>query len=122
MGGYNSVCELMALGARSLIVPRVHPRREQLIRAERFQELGLVDCLHPDSLTPEKLGGWLRSTPPGPRRSRRQIDLGGLGRIPHYATQLLGDPRAAATQRSYGSARLPELPLFVEGEPCASVM
>ena len=35
MGGYNTVCELLAKGKRTLIVPRVAPRQEQLIRARR---------------------------------------------------------------------------------------
>ncbi|MFQ5570088.1 MAG: glycosyltransferase family protein, partial [Rhodothermales bacterium] len=30
MGGYNTVCELLSLGKRALIVPRIRPRREQL--------------------------------------------------------------------------------------------
>jgi predicted glycosyltransferase len=43
MGGYNTTCELLSFQKRSLIVPRIKPRREQLVRAERLQALGLVD-------------------------------------------------------------------------------
>ncbi|MDQ3462059.1 MAG: glycosyltransferase, partial [Actinomycetota bacterium] len=42
MGGYNSVCELLASGKRALIVPRARPRAEQLVRAARLAEHGLV--------------------------------------------------------------------------------
>src|SRR5262249_12734425 len=34
MGGYNTICEVLSFEKRALIVPRVQPRREQLIRAQ----------------------------------------------------------------------------------------
>lgn len=55
MGGYNTVCELLTLQKRTIIVPRVAPVREQWLRAERMEKLGLLRALHPDSLTPETL-------------------------------------------------------------------
>ncbi len=55
MGGYNTFCEILSLNKRAIIVPRVKPRLEQLIRAERFSDLGLVRMLHPDELSPERL-------------------------------------------------------------------
>jgi predicted glycosyltransferase len=55
MGGYNTVCELLTLRRRAVLVPRVKPGQEQLIRAERMAALGLVRMLHPDRLTPEAL-------------------------------------------------------------------
>lgn len=55
MGGYNTVCELLTLGRRALLVPRVKPGVEQCIRAERMAGLGLVRMLHPDELSPERL-------------------------------------------------------------------
>ncbi len=33
MGGYNTVCEVLSLGRPAIVVPRVQPRREQLLRA-----------------------------------------------------------------------------------------
>ena len=45
MGGYNTFCEIMSFDKRALIVPRTVPRREQFIRAKRFQELNLVSML-----------------------------------------------------------------------------
>jgi predicted glycosyltransferase len=41
MGGYNSLVELIAMGHRPLVIPRTHPRKEQLIRAKTFGQLGL---------------------------------------------------------------------------------
>ncbi len=48
MGGYNTFCEILSLDKRTIIVPRVVPRVEQKIRAERAQELGLVRMLEDD--------------------------------------------------------------------------
>lgn len=52
MGGYNTTTELLSAGKPALIVPRVEPRVEQLIRARRLAALGLVEMIHPDDLTP----------------------------------------------------------------------
>jgi predicted glycosyltransferase len=55
MGGYNSICEILSLGQRAIIVPRVKPRTEQLIRAERFAARGLLRMIHPSEITPARL-------------------------------------------------------------------
>ena len=62
MGGYNSVCSVLSFGKRALIVPRVVPRKEQLIRAERLARLGLVDVLHPDQLSAAAMQDWIANT------------------------------------------------------------
>jgi len=48
MGGYNTFCEILSFDKPAIIVPRQMPRREQLIRASRAQELGLVAMLTED--------------------------------------------------------------------------
>ena len=53
MAGYNTVAEIMATRTKALLLPRTHPRREQQIRAQRLEELGLALTVHDDS--PEKL-------------------------------------------------------------------
>ncbi len=45
MGGYNTFCEILSFDKPALIVPRVRPRLEQAIRAERADSLGLIDVL-----------------------------------------------------------------------------
>jgi predicted glycosyltransferase len=55
MGGYNTVCELLTLRKRALIVPRVKPGVEQLLRAERMAARGYLRMVHPDALTPATL-------------------------------------------------------------------
>lgn len=55
MSGYNTVCEILTLQRRAVLVPRVRPVQEQLIRAERMAALGFVRYVHPDQLTPETM-------------------------------------------------------------------
>lgn len=55
MGGYNTVCELLTLRKRAVLVPRVKPGVEQYMRAARMAGLGLVRMLHPVGLTPAAL-------------------------------------------------------------------
>jgi predicted glycosyltransferase len=55
MGGYNTVCELLTLRKRFVVVPRAHPVQEQAIRAGRMAACGLLRMLHPDQLTPATL-------------------------------------------------------------------
>lgn len=64
MGGYNTYCEILSFDKRALIYPRVQPRKEQLIRAKRAAELGLVGMLHPDqSDDPNIMAQALRDLP-----------------------------------------------------------
>jgi predicted glycosyltransferase len=90
MGGYNTVCELLALERPVLIVPRSAPRREQLIRAERMAALRLIDYLRPDDLSPAALGAWLAADHLPPRDVASRVDLGGLRRLPALVDGLLG--------------------------------
>jgi len=98
MGGYNTVCELLASRAPALIVPRVTPRTEQLIRAQRMAGRGLLDVLHPRRARPSAISAWLdpRRRPRRPVRGR--IDLDGLRRLPTLLARALSDaPHAVPT-------------------------
>lgn len=55
MGGYNTVCETMSLHRPTVIVPRVSPRKEQLIRASFLKDHGYVGMIHPGELEPMSL-------------------------------------------------------------------
>ena len=48
MGGYNTFCEILSMDKPAIIVPRTSPRREQAIRAEAAENLGLVRMLLPE--------------------------------------------------------------------------
>jgi predicted glycosyltransferase len=95
MGGYNTICEVLSFGKPALIVPRVKPRREQLIRAERLRELGLLDMLHPDELSPRALTAWLLRDLPQPLSTRNHVNLNGLALLPHLLHELVSQSRLA---------------------------
>ena len=48
MGGYNTFCEILSTDKPAIIVPRTRPRREQVIRAEAAERLGLLRMLLPE--------------------------------------------------------------------------
>jgi predicted glycosyltransferase len=81
MGGYNTVCEILAFGKPALIVPRVKPRLEQWIRAERLQALGFLDVTHPDALNPRLLTEWLQREPKDPPPLRGRIAMDGVAKL-----------------------------------------
>lgn len=91
MGGYNTVCEILSLRQRAIVIPRVRPTEEQWIRAERMARLGLLQMIHPDLLTPPELmnslHGLLQSdAPPQPRF---RPDLNALPRVAASISALL---------------------------------
>lgn len=51
MGGYNTFCEILSFDKPAIVIPRFEPRTEQLIRARRAQELGLVQMLEPEQFS-----------------------------------------------------------------------
>ena len=75
MGGYNTVVEILTANQRGIIVPRVHPRLEQCIRAERLAATGLLDMIHPTMLTPDNLFTAVMQSLQRPRPPRPQ-DIG----------------------------------------------
>jgi predicted glycosyltransferase len=89
MGGYNTTGEVLSFEKPALIVPRVEPRLEQWIRAERLSTLGLLHVLHPSDLSPKAIGEWLVKELPPLQAARSVIDLGGLTRLPRLLSELL---------------------------------
>ena len=55
MAGYNTICELRAAGRPAVLVPRVWPRREQLLRATAMERGGGARMLLPGQLTADTL-------------------------------------------------------------------
>lgn len=88
MGGYNTVCEILSFEKPALIVPRVVPRREQFIRAERFREHGLLDVLQWDQLSPQALGDWMKKDHKRPI-VHGKIDFNGLQSMKSFLCELV---------------------------------
>jgi len=64
MGGYNTFCEILSFDKPALLIPRTAPRREQLLRASRAADLGLVRMLDIDSGNdPAVMAAALRALP-----------------------------------------------------------
>jgi len=55
MGGYNTICEILTQQTPALIIPRETPRTEQLIRAERLKDKGLIDYIGWQEVSPQTL-------------------------------------------------------------------
>ena len=96
MGGSNTVSEILSYEKPALIVPRISPRREQLIRAERLRALGLVDMLHPDELCADALTRWLHTDITGRPRVHDRVNLNGHACLPPLVDELF----AASAVRS----------------------
>lgn len=95
MAGYNTICEILSLNKRAIVVPRVHPVKEQLLRAERMDRLGLLRTIHPDHLTPQALAHVLLeelgAEGIGPRPPRFPLEMNALLQIRDRILRLLSD-------------------------------
>jgi predicted glycosyltransferase len=84
MGGYNTYCEILSFDKPALIVPRVAPRQEQLIRARRAAELGLIEMFLPEEAEDAlRFAAALKALPDRapPSKSNPHLTLQGLGHI-----------------------------------------
>ena len=91
MGGYNTFCEILTFDKPALIVPRTVPRKEQLIRAGRAQELGLLSMLVDDGIRdPSAMATALRHLPQQTRPSDVVVPglLDGLASVNRLASRL----------------------------------
>ncbi len=84
MAGYNTICELLTVGRKAIIVPRVKPVEEQKIRAERMATIPMFTTILPSNLNPSLLAKTITdqlrrvSVDPVPTS---EIDLEALTRI-----------------------------------------
>jgi len=95
MAGYNTISELLSLMTPSVVVPRVVPREEQLLRAKAFAKQGLLRILHPNRLTPERLREHLQALLDGAEfpmgaANMRGLNFFGLRRIERRVRKHLG--------------------------------
>lgn len=99
MAGYNSLCEILRLRKKSLVLPRAGPSAEQIMRAKYFAERGLIDMIHPQDLSPKLLAKRVMAAL---ERDDYPVDdeaiqLDGAARAAVHLSELLG-------QRVYESA------------------
>ena len=88
MGGYNTVCEILATSTPALIVPREKPRLEQAIRARALSRASAVDTARQEAATPDLLSRWLAGAV-STRTDRSHVELGGLAAAARAAARLL---------------------------------
>lgn len=88
MGGYNTTTEALRAAVPTVVVPRVEPRQEQLLRARAFARLGLVRAVEPAQLAAGELGAAIRGAL-GDNRTRIRASV-------QAALDMNGAERAAA--------------------------
>jgi predicted glycosyltransferase len=105
MAGYNTFCEILSLDKRAILVPRVLPRREQVMRAQRAASLELAHMLDPEGPhEPQIMTAALRNLLDQPAPSERHAPemLNGLSVITDLVAERVRRPvrrRAVAAQR-----------------------
>jgi len=117
MGGYNTVCELLTLRKRAVVVPRSRPGLEQTIRAQRMAALGLLRMLDPAQLSPETLMRAVQEELHAVARGETRAPLAALNGLDRVSESLLDwldlEPQAAqvmafrepSTEPATGAAR-----------------
>jgi len=101
MAGYNTVGEIMRARKPALLIPRVRPSEEQLLRAQMLDGRGLQQMLHPDALTPGAVAAALDTLLARPRPGFEAADyagteravatLGDIARLPSHGLTALAD-------------------------------
>ena len=119
MAGYNTTVEILAMNKAAIVIPRVKPVKEQWIRAEHMDKLGLLKCIHPDQLSPEllmnevmiKLG---KQTPV--LKAIDIIDFDGLKRVTENISSLLSSDRHESCNEKLSNELFKLNELSLEGE------
>ncbi|WP_210407331.1 glycosyltransferase family protein [Hydrocoleum sp. CS-953] len=109
MGGYNTVCEILSLEKPAVIVPRTKPVKEQFIRAESMDKVGLLKAIHPDLLNPENLMAAVLEKLNNTAKNQPKffnLDLDALPRIVDLTYKLLY--RETSTNYSYIAYNYPD--------------
>ncbi|HEX7256164.1 MAG TPA: glycosyltransferase [Gaiellaceae bacterium] len=92
MGGYGTLVEAAASGVPTICVPRVRPRREQLIRARAFAHLGLLRLVESERLDAQVLRSEIEAALADEQDTTRGnssvLDLGGARRTALHLSEL----------------------------------
>ncbi len=57
LSGYNTTMNILSTGVRAIVVPLGHDNqdKEQLVRTQKLEKLGIVEVIHPENLEPAHL-------------------------------------------------------------------
>ena len=88
MAGYNTVCEILSLQKRAILIPRMRVRAEQSLRAMRLAERGLAQLLLPTELSAKRLAAEIDSALSAPPPTVT-LDLDGLPKVSAAIANLL---------------------------------
>ncbi|MGD1918105.1 MAG: glycosyltransferase family protein, partial [Pleurocapsa sp.] len=91
MCGYNTITEVLQKGKKAIVIPRIKPGREQLIRAQSMAQAGLIEMIHPEALEPDLLIETIFVGLTSPESSAKigSLDFSGLPQVTNYLTALL---------------------------------
>ncbi|MDI7861659.1 glycosyl transferase [Rhizobiaceae bacterium n13] len=88
--GYNTVCDILQAGCRSLLIPfMAGGETEQSVRAERLERLGLAHVLPESDLTPSRLQVMVEKILARPPTVAPPLDLDGARRTAEILRSLL---------------------------------
>jgi predicted glycosyltransferase len=101
MAGYNTVCEVLAAGTPAVLVPRVDPREEQLLRANVLSERGLARTLVPAEVTGPRLAATIEEQALSGRseqvaRVASSLDIDGLSNASNILAEAVRQPVVVA--------------------------
>lgn len=89
MGGYNTICEILSLQKKAIVIPRVKPVQEQLMRAERMSKRGFFKFIHPAELTAEGLMNAVQTELDSNQQPAKYFNLNAHHKITECVSDLL---------------------------------
>lgn len=89
MGGYNTTTEILSFQKPAVVVPRISPSQEQLIRATRFAKKNWISMIHPDQVTGALLIQAVLCQLSTPLPPPDDIDFNGLPQVAHHLSKLV---------------------------------
>jgi predicted glycosyltransferase len=102
MAGYNTVAEITRAGHPAVLVPRVGPSAEQLIRAQALADRGSFAMIHPDQLTPARMADELHAMLQRPRPRYEPTEHCGAGVAAEILAEMAATPRAGRALAAVG--------------------
>ncbi len=75
MAGYNTIVEILSMNKPAIVIPRIKPVSEQLIRAVHLDKLGVLKCIHPAELSAKSLIDEVNNQLGKCRRTKKAIDI-----------------------------------------------